>query len=129
MTTPTVKDALTAKPLQAKRPKRIRENPEYHQFAQRVVVAYGRRVASGDIEAIRDMCALSEHLDEAIRVAVAGLHGHGYSWTDVAQRLGISRQAAHQRFGTPPEHSTAPARDRGWVDVPLLDREGGTTYE
>ena len=31
--------------------------------------------------------------------AVKGLRAHGYSWAEIGARLGISRQAAQQRWG------------------------------
>jgi hypothetical protein len=75
------------------------ENDEYAAFVRRIVRAYAKRVASGDVEALRDMVGLSGLLDEAISDAVTGLRSHGYSWSEIADRLGISRQAAHQRWG------------------------------
>jgi hypothetical protein len=44
------------------------------------------------------MTGLANELDEAIGQAVKGLHGQGYSWTEIADRLGITRQAARQRW-------------------------------
>jgi biotin operon repressor len=32
--------------------------------------------------------------------AVKGLRGHAYSWAEIGARLGISRQAAQQRWGS-----------------------------
>ncbi|MFI5491356.1 hypothetical protein [Actinoplanes sp. NPDC051859] len=83
------------------RPKRrdVVENDEYAAFARRIIRAYAKRVAAGDVEALTDMVALSAVLDDAITDAVSGLRGHGYSWADIAARLGISRQAAQQRWG------------------------------
>ncbi|MEU8656929.1 hypothetical protein AB0C31_09405 [Actinoplanes philippinensis] len=86
------------------RPSKVRrrdvvENDEYAAFIRRILRAYGRRVATGDVEALRDMVALSSELDTAVGEAVKGLRSHGYSWAEIADRLGISRQAAHQRWG------------------------------
>jgi DNA-directed RNA polymerase specialized sigma24 family protein len=83
------------------RPRRrdVVENDEYAAFVRRIIKAFARRVATGDVEALRDMVALSTLLDEAIGDAVNGLRSHGYSWAEIADRLGISRQAAHQRWG------------------------------
>ncbi len=78
------------------------ENDAYAGFARRVVRAYSRRVASGDVEALTDLVALSTQLDTAIHQAVIGLRGFGYSWTEIARRLGITRQAAFQRWGGDP---------------------------
>ena len=75
------------------------ENDEYAAFARRVIRAYSRRVAAGDIDAITDMTALADDLDTAIRDAITGLRQRGYSWADIGTRLGITRQAAQQRWG------------------------------
>ena len=45
------------------------------------------------------MTALADDLDTAIRDAITGLRGRGYSWADIGTRLGITRQAAQQRWG------------------------------
>jgi hypothetical protein len=82
-------------------PKRRRsvENDEYARFVRRVVHAYARRVADGDVDALADMTGLATELDEAISQAVIGLRKAGYSWAEIAGRLGVSRQAAQQRWG------------------------------
>jgi hypothetical protein len=100
-----VNQALTLQPPTGKgRPSKPRrrnvvENDEYAAFIRRILRAYGKRVATGDVEALRDMVALSSLLDEAIGQAVIGLRAHGYSWAEIGSRLGISRQAAQQRWG------------------------------
>jgi hypothetical protein len=71
---------------------------EFRGFARRIVRAYGRRVADGDIGALADLAALAADVDDAIRVACAGLHATGYSWTEIGTQLGVSRQAARQRW-------------------------------
>ena len=75
------------------------ENDEYAAFVRRIVRAYARRVAIGDVEALTDLVDLAGLLDDAIAQAVTGLRGYGYSWADIAARLGITRQAAQQRWG------------------------------
>jgi hypothetical protein len=91
----TVKHSLTPK-----RPKKVVENDEYAAFLRRVIDAYSRRVAAGDIEAITGMADLAGHLNQATRQAITGLrHDYGYSWADIAARLGITRQGAQQRWG------------------------------
>jgi hypothetical protein len=87
-------------PLTPKRRFRVVENDEYAAFLRRVIDAYSRRVASGDIEAITAMAALASHLEDATRQAITGLREFGYSWADIAMRLGITRQGAQQRWGT-----------------------------
>ena len=85
-----------------KRPYRVVENDEYAAFLRRVIRAYSRRVAAGDIEAITTMAALADHLEDATRQAITGLNAFGYSWADIAMRLGITRQGAQQRWGDTP---------------------------
>jgi hypothetical protein len=86
-------------PLTPKRRSRVVENDEYAAFLRRVIRAYSRRVAAGDIEAITAMAHLADDLQDATRQAITGLRGCGYSWADIAMRLGITRQGAQQRWG------------------------------
>jgi hypothetical protein len=68
-------------------------------FARRVVRAYSRRVATGDVESLAHLIGLADDVSDAIQQAVNGLRAAGYSWAEIAVRLGISRQAAQQRWG------------------------------
>ena len=105
------------KPLTPKRRYRITENDEYAAFLRRVIRAYSRRVASGDIEAITTMAPLADDLEDATRHAITGLRAFGYSWADIAMRLGITRQGAQQRWGQDtlphPSRTTSGARTSG----------------
>ena len=93
----TVKATLTPD-----RAPKLVENDEYAAFARRVLRAYARRVADGDVEALTLMLGLSAEIDTAIAQAVTGLRGFGYSWAEIGSRLGITRQAAQQRWGARP---------------------------
>ncbi|MEV0618581.1 hypothetical protein AB0I81_35000 [Nonomuraea sp. NPDC050404] len=76
------------------------ENPDYAAFLKRIIRAYSKRIAEGDIEALGDLAGVVAELDHAIAQAVIQLRAqHGYSWTDIARPLGITRQAAQQRWG------------------------------
>jgi hypothetical protein len=75
------------------------ENTDYAAFATRVIRGHARRIADGDIDGLADLLRLSRKLDAATQQAVDGLRGFGYSWTDIAARLGTTRQAAQQRWG------------------------------
>ena len=90
---PIVRDTLTRK-----RRRRHVENDEYAAFVRRVLRAYATRVARGDIDAVADMVAIGRELDDLIQQAVDGLRAKGYSWSDIARCLGISKQAAHERW-------------------------------
>ena len=73
------------------------EADEFGAFVRRIVRAYGRRVADRDIEALAGLAELRGELDAAIDQAVVGLVASGYSFTDIGDALGVSRQAARQR--------------------------------
>ena len=45
------------------------------------------------------MVVLADELDDDIRHAVTGLRQIGYSWAEMSSRLGVTRQAAQQRWG------------------------------
>ena len=81
--------------------RRLVENDEYATFLRRVIRAYSRRVAAGDIEAVADMTTIADEIGTAIQDAITGLRRNGYSWADIALRLNITRQAAQQRWGSP----------------------------
>jgi hypothetical protein len=101
MMTPPGRDSRSAvnRSLTPKRRRRVVENDEYSAFVQRAIRAYSRRIAAGDIDALTGMAALADDLDAAIRHAITGLRNRGYSWADIGNRLGITRQAAQQRWG------------------------------
>ena len=83
------------KPLTPKRPYRVVENDEYAAFLRRVIRAYSRRVAAGDIEAITAMAALADDLEDATRQAITGLR-------ELRLLLGRHRHAArHHPPGSP----------------------------
>jgi len=86
--------------LTAKRPRRPVENDEYAAFARRVLRSYSRRIAAGDIDALEDMRDLAAEVETAMSQAVTGLRERGYSWAEIGTRLGITRQAAQQRWGS-----------------------------
>ena len=94
----------------AKAPKRRRaevENTDYAAFAARVIRAHARRIAGGDVEGLADLLALREELETATEVAVNGLRAFGYSWGEIASRLGTTRQAAQQRWGRTTQETEA----------------------
>jgi hypothetical protein len=115
----TVKQALTPQsavtPKPRKRSKREVENAGFDAFVRRILRAYARRVAAGDVEALRSLSVLSTEVDAVTRLAVAGLRNkpYGYSWSEIADRLGTSRQAAQMRYGD--------RTDRGALDCRLLE--------
>lgn len=79
--------------------KREREAPEVGAMAGRVVRALVRRAGEGDGEALEQLLALESQIAQAIKDAGAGMHAFGYSFTELGDIAGISRQAARERFG------------------------------
>ncbi len=109
MSASTVNLALTPNRPSRPRPSRptparrnVVENDDYAAFTRRVLAAHGRRIARGDIEGLAALAEIAISLDAAMRLAIQGLRTHGYSWADIASRLGITRQAAQQRWGGDP---------------------------
>jgi hypothetical protein len=103
----------------------------YGAFTRRIVRAYARRVADGDVEALAGLIALTDDLDACIQDAVDGLRGFGYSWADIAARLGITRQGVWQRWGERAGSDRVgarlptPRRRVGGDQLGLFDRDEG----
>lgn len=75
-----------------------RETPEVAKGVGRMIRAVGRRVGAEDPVDLAELQRLREALDEAEVLAVTGLRSGGYSWTEIADGLGVTRQSAHTRF-------------------------------
>ena len=76
------------------------ENHEFAGFVFRILRAMGRR-AGGDVESLAVLRDVQRETEIVMRQSVAACRAEGYSWGEIAQRLGITRQAAQQRYGTP----------------------------
>lgn len=81
------------------------ENGEFAAFTRRVLRAMARR-AGGDVELLPELQRMRNTIDEAMTAAVAACRAEGYSWGEIAQRLGTTRQAAQQRYGRPEPRSS-----------------------
>lgn len=66
--------------------------------ALRMMRALVRRAGEGDTEALEWLAHLEAELPRLMNEAGAAAHDHGYTYTVLGQCLGISRQAARQRF-------------------------------
>jgi len=71
----------------------------YVDFARRIIRAAGDRVGRGDDWELGELTSLRDDLERAIARAVEGQRAQGHSWAYVGDGLGISRQAAQQRYG------------------------------
>ena len=92
----TVKTSLTRK-----RRRRHVENDEYADFLRRALSGYARRIARATSTPSPASTRWSPKRAEQLAEAVFLLRVRGYSWTDIGLRLGVTRQAAQQRWGTP----------------------------
>ena len=79
-------------------PRPVVENADYAQFLARILRAMARR-ASADIDALPMLAGAADEVEVLMAESVARCRAEGYSWADIGARLGISRQAAQQRFG------------------------------
>jgi hypothetical protein len=75
------------------------EADKFGAFARRIMRAYGRRVADRDIEGLKGLADLQAELNVQIRDTAKALQAQGYSWAEIGRTLGITKQAAQQRFG------------------------------
>jgi len=85
--------------LTPNRARPVVENPEFAAFTRRILRACARRIGDGDIEGLVLMAELADTIDASIHDAVTGLREQGYSWADIGVRLGVTGQAAQQRWG------------------------------
>lgn len=76
------------------------DHSEFVAFARRILRAASRRMALADPEDLAELIMLRSAVDEAIDNAARGLHDGGASWTQIGAAVGISRQAAQQRWGS-----------------------------
>lgn len=75
-----------------------RETPEVAKGVARLVKALGRRVGEEDPIDLQELQLVKATLMAAERAAVARMRERGYSWGEIAEGLGTTRQNAQQRF-------------------------------
>lgn len=76
------------------------ETTEYAAMMARMMRSYGKRIANGDPSDLADAVKLQRQLDGIIRDAVTAMRAEsGFSWQQLADELGTTRQAAQQRYG------------------------------
>jgi uncharacterized protein with PIN domain len=88
------------KSTSSERPVRVRENHEYAAMVKRMIRAHGRRVAKADMRDLADLLSLRAELESVISASVSHLHDdEGYSWSEIGEGMGVTKQAAFQRYG------------------------------
>lgn len=71
-------------------------------FGRRIVRALVRRANEGELDALVGLLELQRHVDQAVTEAGKALHSSAaitYSWAEIAQATGTTRQAAAMRYG------------------------------
>lgn len=71
--------------------------------------------ASSEAEALRSLAALADlegAVGDLIARTVPAARDHGASWTQIGSSLGITKQAAHERYG-PRSSARSPRSPRG----------------
>lgn len=106
----------------ARRARRERETVDYVSFARRVIRGAGRRVGDADEVELAQLVELRDELETAIRTAVEGQRSIGRSWAYIGAALGITRQSAQERYGTPrfPEYTPNPD-GVPWVEPTMIN--------
>lgn len=76
------------------------DHTEFAKFVRRILRAYGRRVRLSDPDDLVELLAVDAAVQEAITNAVGGLRASGFSWAQIGEAAGVSRQAAHKRWAS-----------------------------
>ncbi|HXD27585.1 MAG TPA: sigma factor-like helix-turn-helix DNA-binding protein [Arthrobacter sp.] len=66
---------------------------------ERMKTLVGSMDAGGPVDRLQAVAALSQEVRRTEAVLVRRARGEGLSWEAIAQALGVSRQAVHQRYG------------------------------
>lgn len=75
------------------------DHTEFVAFARRILRAASRRMATADPADLAELVELRAEVDAAVSRAVASVHANGSSWAEIGSALGVTRQAAQQRYG------------------------------
>ena len=81
--------------------RKFRETSEMAAMASRVIKAIGRRVGEEDASSLVYLMTVQTALDNAWRHAVDGIRETGSPDKDIAEVLGVTRQAVQQRWPWP----------------------------
>lgn len=74
------------------------ETLDYIAFARRVIRRAGERCAEADDFELAELITLRDDIEAAVTRAVVGLRDQEHSWQYIGDALGITRQAAQQRY-------------------------------
>ena len=75
------------------------EDREYFEMLKRMIRAGARRVAEADEIELEMFNEVKMFFDECFSWSITQQVKNGKSWTDIGDSLGITRQAAHKKYG------------------------------
>jgi len=87
------------RPLTSKRQKPPRPTSDLIGGVRRLLIALSRRVGDGELEHLHDLREMAWIVDQMIQASVDGLRADGFTWQQIGDELGMSRQGAQQRYG------------------------------
>ncbi len=75
-------------------------NPERNRVIRQELYELFERLSSGQapLDLVEDVPILEDFVDDFGQARIADARAVGASWSEIAGRLGVSRQAAHKRF-------------------------------
>lgn len=62
-------------------------------------------VDAADLRAVGELASARDEIETKLRDAVIAAHNNGKTWGEIGLALGVSRQAARQRYGASASHS------------------------
>jgi len=80
----------------ARRAERVTETSDFGQAAIRMIRAMAKRTGASDIATFALLWELQHETELAVCAAIDALKADGFSWTDLADELGVSRNAISQ---------------------------------
>ncbi len=128
-----IADALTKARQKPKRARKVNEPPDVAESIKRQIRALVRRIGAHDVESLVFLVDLRKTIDQAIVESVHNLrqpsgNTSGYSWAFIGDVLGITRQAAQEKFTVREPGQPKRVRNRGRQPVevtPLRKPEAG----
>ena len=93
------------------------ETTDFLKMLSRMIRAAGRRVADADEYELTMLAHLRTAHETAIETAVEGQRAKGRSWAHIGLALGITRQAAFQRYGKSPTNHGPLASNAVQIEV------------
>lgn len=80
------------------KPRPYRDTADVAEAVERLIRTVGKRCATEDADALKNLVALEASLAEAWAIAIAGIRESGATDAQIGRELGVTRQAVQQRW-------------------------------